>query len=158
MDPDISFWISHLFSHSVMSDSLWPHKLQHSRLPHPSLSSGVWSNSCPLSRWCHPTISSSVAHFFSCPQSFPASGSFPVSLLIRWPKNWSCSFTISSPNEYPGLISFRIDWLALLAVQGTLKCLLQHRSSKASILSVLSFLYSPTVTSIRDHWKNHSLD
>ena len=57
-----------------------------------------------------------------------------MSLLIRWPKNWSCSFTISSPNEYPGLISFRIDWLALLAVQGTLKCLLQHHRSKASIL------------------------
>ena len=84
--------------------------------------------------WVDDAIQPSVAPFSSCPQSFPASGSFPVSLLIRWPKHWSCSFTISSPNEYPGLISFRIDWLVLLAVQGTLKHLLQHHSSKASIL------------------------
>ena len=122
--------------------TLRPHGLQHTGLPCPSLSPGVGANSRPLSRWCHPTISSSVAHFFSCPQSFPASGSFPVSLLIRWPKNWSCSFTISSPNEYPGLISFRIDWLALLAVQGTLKCLLQHQSSKASIIRCSAFSQS----------------
>ena len=86
------------------------------------------SNSCPLSWWCHPTISSSV---FPCPQSFPASGSF---LRIRWTKYWSFSFSFSPSNEYPGLISFRIYWLDLLAVQGTLNSLLQHHSSKASIL------------------------
>jgi len=71
-----------LFYHSVMSDSLWPHGLQHARPPCPSPSPGVYSNSCPLSQWCHPTISSSVVPFFSCPQSFPASGSLPVSQLF----------------------------------------------------------------------------
>ena len=76
---------------------------------------------------------------------------------IRWPKYWSFSFSISPSNEYSGLISFRMDWLDLLAVQGTLKSLLQHRSSKASILRC-SALYSPTLTSIHDYWKNHSFD
>ena len=79
------------------------------------------------------------------------------SLCMRWPKYWSFSFSISRSNEHPGLIPFRIDWLDLLAVQGTLKSLLQNHSSKASILWP-SFLYSPTLTSIHDHWKNHSLD
>ena len=83
-------------------------------------------------------------------------------LCIRWPKYWSFSFSISPSNEYSGLISFWIDWLDLLTVQGTLKSLLQHHSSKASILrcssSALSLLHSPTLTSIHDHWKNHSLD
>ena len=77
-------------------------------------------------------------------------------LLMRWPKYWSFSFSISPSNEHPGLISFRMDWLHLFAVQGTLKSL-QHHISKASILW-LSFLHSPTFTSIHDHWKNHSLD
>ena len=81
---------------------------------------------------------------------------FTISVLhIRWPKYWSFSFSISLSNEYSGLISLRIDWFDLLAVEGTLKSLLQHHSSKASILLVLSFLYSPTVTSIHDYWKNH---
>ena len=74
-------------------------------------------------------------------------------LHIRWPKYWSFSFSISPSSEYSGLISFRIDWLDLLAVQGTLKSLLQHHSSSA-----LSFLYGPTLTSILDYWKNHSFD
>ena len=77
-------------------------------------------------------------------------------LLMRWPKYWSFSFSISSSNEHPGLISFRIDWLDLLAVQGTLKSLLQHHSSEASILQCSA--HSPTLTSIHDYWKNHSLD
>ena len=95
---------------------------------------GVYSNSCPLSRWCHLAISSSVVPFSSCPQSLTASGSFPVSqLCIRWPKYWSFSFSISPSNEHPGLTSFKTDWLDLLAVQGTLKNLLQH-VSKASTL------------------------
>ena len=76
----------------------------------------------------------------------------------RWPKYWSSSFNISPSNEHPGLISFRMDWLDLLAVQGTLKSLLQHHSSKASIFLALSFIHSPTLTSIHDNWKNHSLD
>ena len=79
-------------------------------------------------------------------------------LCIRWPKYWSFNFSISPSNEYSGLISFRMDWLNLLAVQGTLTSLLQHHSSKASFFLVLSFLYSPTLTSIHDHWKNHNLD
>ena len=80
-------------------------------------------------------------------------------LPMRWPKYWSFSLSISPSNEHPGLISFRMDWLDLLAVQGTLKSLLQHHSSEASInSSALSFLHSPTLTSVHDHWKNHSLD
>ena len=116
-----------LFSHPVISNSLRPHGLQHAGLPCPSPTPRAYSNSCPLSRWCHPTLSSSVVPFSSHLQSFPASGSV---LHIRWPKYWSFSFSISSSNEYSGLISFRIDWLDLLAVQGTLKSLLQHHSSK----------------------------
>ena len=96
------------------------------------------SNSCPLSWWCHPTISSSVTPFSSCPQSFPASGSFPVSQLFTSggkKKYLNFSFSISPSNEYSRSISFRIDWFDLLAVQGTLKSLLQRHNLKASILS-----------------------
>ena len=128
--------ISHQFS-SVASDSLQPHGLQHTRLPCPSPIPGTYSNSCPSSRWCHPTISSSVVPF-SCLQSFPVSGSFSV-LHIRWPEYWSFSFSINPSNEYSGLISFRLDCFDLLAVQGTLKSLLQHHSSKASILRHSAF-------------------
>ena len=110
------------------------HGLQHVRLPCSSPAPRACSNSCPLSRWCHPTIWSSVVPFSSHLQSFPASGSFPMSQFFRWPKYWSFSFNISPSNEYSGLISIRIDWLDLLAVQGTIRSLLQHRSSKASIL------------------------
>ena len=79
-------------------------------------------------------------------------------LHIRWPNYWSFSFSVSHFNEYSELIFFRIDWLDLLAVQGILKSLLQHHSSKTSNSSALSLLHSPTLTSIHDHWKNHSLD
>ena len=78
-------------------------------------------------------------------------------LHMRWPKYWSFSFSISPSNEHPGLISFRMDWLDLLADQGSLKSLLQHQSSKASVLRH-SVFFSPTLTPIHDHWKNHSLD
>ena len=124
-----------------MSDSLWPHKLQHARLPCPLLTPGVHSESHPSSRWCHPTISSSVIPFFSRLQSFPASESFLVSQFFasRWPKYYSFSFSISPSSEYSGLTSFRMDWLDLLAVQGTLKSLLQHHSSEASILQCSAF-------------------
>ena len=108
---------------------------QHIRLSSPSLSPGVCSNSCPLSSWCHPTISSSVSPFSSSPQFLPASGAFSneSALHIRWPKYWGFSFSISTSNEYLGLISLRIDCFDLLAtVQGTLKSLLQHHSSKVS--------------------------
>ena len=123
-----------------MSDSLGPHELQHARPPCPSPTpSPMDSNSCPLSMWCHPTISSSVSPFSSHLQSLPALGSFQISFHIRWPKYWSFSFSISASKEHPGLISFRRDWLDLLAVQGTLKSLLQHHSSKASILRCSTF-------------------
>ena len=128
------------FSSSVLSDSLWPHEPQHARPPCPSPTPGVHPNPRPSSRWCHPTISSSVVPFSFCPQSFPASGSFQMSALrIRWPKYWSFSFNIGPSNEHPGLISFRMDWLDLLAVQGTLKGLLQYHSSKESILWCSAF-------------------
>ena len=132
-----------------MSDSLWPHGLQHARPPCPSSTPGVYSDSCQLSQWCHPTISSSVIPFFSHFQSFPASGSFPMSQFFT--SGEQSIFSISPSNEYSGLISFRMDWLDLLAVQGTLKSLLQHYSSKASILQCstffmvqLSYLYMAT--------------
>ena len=93
---------------------------------------GVHSNSRPSSQWCHPAISSSVVPFFSCAQFLPASESFPMSQLFAWgPKYGSFSFSIIPSKEIPGLISFRMNWLDLLAVQGTLKSLLQHHSSKA---------------------------
>ena len=129
------------FSRSVMSDSLWPHGLQHARPPCLSPTPRACSNSCPLNQWCHPTISSSVIPISSCLQSFPTSEFFSnkSSLHIMWPKYWSFSFSISPSNEHLGLISFRTDWLYFFAVQGTLKSLLQHHSSKASILWCSAF-------------------
>ena len=128
------------FSRSVVSDFLRPHELQHTRPPCPSQTPGAYSNPCPSSQWCHPAISSSVIPFSSSPQSLPTSGSFPMSqLCMRWPKYWSFSFSISPSNEHPGLISLRMDWLDLLAVQGTLKSLLQHHSSTAPILQCSVF-------------------
>ena len=128
------------FSHSVMSDSLWPHELQHARPPCPSptpsppkpmsIESVMPSNHLIL---CRPLL--------LLPSIFPSISVFSneLALRIRWPKSWSFSFIISLFNEHPGLISFRMDWLDLLAVQGTLKSLLQHRSSKASILQYSAF-------------------
>ena len=145
------------FSHSVVSDSLWPHEPQHTRHPCPSpnsqsspkpmsIESVMPSNHLIL---CHPLL--------LLPSIFPSIRVFSneSALHIRWPKYWSFSFNISPSKDHPGLISFGMDWLDLLAVQGTLKSLLQHHSSKTS---ALSFLYSPTLTSIHDHWENHSLD
>ena len=108
------------FSRLVMSDSLRPHESQHARPPCPSPIPGVQPNSCALSRLCHPAISPSVVPFSSCPQCLPASGSFPVesTLCMRWPEYWSFSLIISPSKEHPGLVSFRMDWLDLLAVQG----------------------------------------
>ena len=152
-----------------MSDSLWSHGLQHARNPCPSSTHGVSSNSCPLSQWCHPTISGKTTcpspspgvHSDSCPsspwyhpaisffvvpfsshlQSFPASGSFQMSQFSTsgGQSIGSFSFSISPSSEHSGLISSRMDWLDLLAVQGTLKSLLQHHSSKASILQCSAF-------------------
>ena len=112
------------------------HGPQHARLPCPSPSPRACSNSCPLSWRCHPTISSSVIPFCSCLRSFPGIRVFSneSGLCIRWPKYWMFSFSISPSNEYSGLISFKSDWFGLLAVQGTLKSLLQDHGSKSSIV------------------------
>ena len=122
-----------------MSDSLQLHGLQYTRLPCSPLSPGVCSNSCPLSWWWYLIISSSAVLFSFPFQYFPASGSFPVelALCIRWRKYWSFIFSTYSSIEYSGLISFRIDWFDL-AVQGSLKNLLQH-NSKASLLQCSAF-------------------
>ena len=123
-----------------MSNSLRPHGLQHTRLPYPSPTPGAYPNSSPSSRQCHPTISSSVVPFSSCLQSFPASGSFPMSQLFEsGGQSTGVSASACLSSEYSGLIPFRMDWLDLLAVQGTLKSLLQHHSSKASILWCSAF-------------------
>ena len=122
-----------------MSDYLWPHGQQHARPPCPSPTPWVYPNSCPSTQWCHPTPSSSAIPFSS--SIFPSIRvlSNESTLHIRWPQYWSFSFNISPSKEYSGLISFRMDLLDLLAVQGTLKSPLQHYSSKASILRCSAF-------------------
>ena len=128
------------FSHSVVSDSLRPHESQHTRPPCPLPTPRVYPNPCPSSQWCHPAISSCHPLLFQ-PPILPSIRVFSneSTLCMRWPKYWSFSFSISPSNEYPGLISFGMDWLHLLVVQGTLKSLLQHHSSKASILWCSAF-------------------
>ena len=135
-----------------MSKYLWSHELQHAKLPCPSLSLRVSSNSYPLSQWyyqsSHPVLPPSPPALNLSQHQGLSSESV---LRIRWPKYWSFSFSISPSNEYPELISFMLDWLDLLAVQGTLKSLFQHHNSKASILWCLAFfivqLSHPYVTS-----------
>ena len=147
------------FSHSVVSDSLWPHESQHTRPPCPSPTPRVHSNSCLSNWWCHPAISSSVVPFSSCPQYLPASESFPISQLFSW-----------------GGQSFGISALASVLPMNTQDCSplewlvgspCSPRDSQESSptpqfksinSSALSFLHSPTLKSIHDHWKNHSLD
>ena len=147
------------FSHSVVSDSLRLHESQHTRPPCPSPTPRVHSDSHPSSSWCHPAISSSVGPFSSCPQSLPASESFPMSQLFAWggqstgvsalasflPKNtqdWS-------PLEWTGWISLQSKGLSRVFSNTTVQSINS---------SVLSLLHSPTLTSIHDHWKNHSFD
>ena len=144
------------FSPSVVSDSLWFHRLRHARIPCLSLSPGVYSNSCPSRWWCHPTISSSVFLFTSCLQSFPASGSFPMSSFFA---SGGQSIGVSaSTSVLPMNIQ---DWFPLgLTVWISLQCKDSQESSptpqfKSINSSVLSFLYSPTIASIHDYWKNH---
>ena len=145
------------FSRSAMSSSLRPHGLQHTRLPCPSLSHGVCSNSSPLSRWCHPTISSSVILFPSHLQSFPATGSFPMSQFFT-----SGGQSIGVSASALVLLMNIQDWFPL-GLTGWIS--LQSRDSQESSPTpqfksinslALSFLYSPTLTSIHDYWKNHS--
>ena len=123
----------------------------------PSPTPGSCSHLYPSNRWCHLILCHPL---LLSPSIFPSIRVFSneSALRIRWPKYWRFSFSISPSNEYSGLISFRMDWFDLLAAQGTLKSLLQHHSSKVSAFLALSFLYSPTLTSIYDYWKNHSFD
>ena len=121
-----------------MYDSLWCRGLQHVRLPCPSPTPEVYSNSCPLSWWYHLIL---YHPLLLLPSIFPSIRVFSNESILctKWPKYWSFIFSISPSNEYSGLISFRMDWLDLLAVQGSLKSLLQHHSSKASLLKCLAF-------------------
>ena len=145
------------FSRSVMSNSLQPHGLHHASPPCPSPTPRAYSNFCPIESMilsnhlilCHPPL--------FLPSVFPSIRVFSNEsvLHIRWPKYWS--FSIRPSNEYAGLISFRMDLLDLLAVQGILKSLLQHHSSKTNS-SAISLIYGPTLTSIHDYWKSHSFE
>ena len=148
---------SHQFSHSVVSDSLRPYEPQHARLPCTAPTPGAYSNSCPLNG--DAIQPSQPLQFPSSPAIFPSIRVFSNEsvLCIRWPKYWRFSFSISPSNEYSGLTSFRIDWLDHLAVQRTLKSLLQHPQFKTSILQHLAF-FTVQLTSIHDHWKNHTFD
>ena len=130
-----------LLNRQVISDIFQLHGLQHVRLPCPSLSPGICWNSCPFSRWCHSTIPSSVTSFASCPQSFPASGSFKwVSSSHHVAKALEFQLQHQSFQWILRTDFLRIDWFNLLAVRGTLRSLLQHHSSKASILRHSAFL------------------
>ena len=127
------------FSRSVVLDSLQPHELQYAKPPCPLPTPGVHPNPYPLSWWCHPTTSSSAVCFSSCPQSFPASGSFPWCSSNQVAKVLEFQLQHQSFQWTPRTDLFRMDWLDLLAVQETLKSLLQHPSSEASILQCLAF-------------------
>ena len=135
-----------------MSYSLLPHGLQHARPPCLSPAPGIYPNSCPLSQWCHSTISSTVIPFFPCLQSFPALGSFPISQLFAsgGQKYWSFSFNICPSNEHWGPISFRMDWLDLLAVKGFSRVFFNTTVQKHQLFST-QFSYNPTHTSIHDY-------
>ena len=143
------------FSCSVMSDSLQPHGLQHTRLSCPSSTPGDYSNSCPSSRWCHPTISFSVISFSSCLQSFPASGSFQMSQFFA---SGGQSIGVSTSTSVLSMNTqdlFPLGWTGWISSQSkglsrVLSTVQKHQCS--------AFFYSPTFTSIHDHWKNHSLD
>ena len=139
------------FSRSVMSDSLWPHEPQHARPPCPSSTPGVHSNSCPSSWWCHPAISSSVIPSSSCPQSLPASESFPMSQFFTWGGQRTGVSALAS-----SLPKNSQDWSPCSPRDS------QESSPTPQFKSInssaLSLLHSPTLTSIHDHWTNHSLD
>ena len=151
--------VSVQFSCSIVSDSLWPHELQHARPPCPSPTPEVHSNTCPSSRWCHPTTSSSVVPFYSCPQSLPASGSF----LMNWffasggqSIGVSASTSVLTKNTQDWS---PLGWTAWISLQskGLARGFSNTRVQKFNS-SALSFLYSPTLTSMHNYWKNHSLD
>ena len=154
------------FCRSVVSDSLWPHGLQHARPPCPSPTPRVYSNSCPLSWWCHPTISCSVIPFSSCLQSFPASGSFQMSQFLA---SGGQSFGVSAsasvlpkniqdwfPLEWTGWVSLLSKGLSRVFSNTTVQ---NHQFFGAKLSSQSnSHIHTWPLTSIHDHWKNQSLD
>ena len=137
-----------LFSHSVTSNSLWHHGMQHTRLPCHSLSPEIFTSSCPLNNCLMLLVS-----FLFCLQSFSPSRFIPQKLAVqvRWPKCWNFNFNISSSSEYSELSSIRIDWFDLLAVQGTLKSPLQHHSLKVSTVQCSLCVHSVTSDSLWPH-------
>ena len=147
------------FSHSVVSDSLRPHESQQARPPCPLPTPGVYPNPCILSWWCHPTISSSVVPFSSCPQSFPASGSVRMSQFFAWGGQ---SIGVSaSTSVLPMYIQdwFPLGWTGWISLKskGFSRVFSNSTVQKHQFFLVLSFLYSPTLTSIHDYWKKHLL-
>ena len=147
------------FSCSVVSDSVWPHGLQHTRPPCPSPTARVYSNSYPLSQWCHQTISSSVVPFSSCPQSFPASGSFQMSQLFSLGGQSigvSASTSVLPMNIQDWFPSRLTDWISLQS-KGLSRVFSNTTVQKDQFFDA-QLSYSPTLTSIHDYWKNHSLD
>ena len=148
--------LSVLFSHSVVSDSLRPHGLQHARLPYPWLTPGACSNSCPLSWWCHPTISSFVLPFSSCLQSFPASGSFQMSQFLAsgfQSIGVSASASVLSVNIQDWFPLGWTGWISLQSKESSPTPQFKNISSSA-----LSFFYSPTLAWIHGYWRSHSFD
>ena len=147
------------FSRSVVFDSLRPHESQHARPPCPSPTPWVYSNSCPLSRWYHPAISSSVIPISSCPQSLPASGSFPMNQHFAWGGQSigvSASTSVLPKNTQDWS---PLGWTGWTSLQSKgLSRVFPPPQFKTINSSALSFLHSPTLTFIHDHWKNHSLD
>ena len=147
------------FSCSVVSDSLWPHEPQHARPPCPSPTPSVHPDPCPLSRWCHPTISSSVVPFSSCLQSFPAWGSFPLSQFFT---SGGQSIGVSASTSVPPMNTqdwSPLGWTGWISLQSKgLSTVFSYTTAQKHSSSVFSFLYSPTLTSMHDHWKNHNFD
>ena len=156
-----NFFLQHSiqFSHSVLSDSLQPHEPQHTRPPYPSPTPRVHSDSCPFSQWCHPAISSSVVPFSSCPQSLPASESFPMSQLFAWGGQSTRVSDLASVLPKKSQAWSPLEWTGWISLQSKrLSRVFSTAQFKSINSSVLSFLHSLTLTSIHDHWKNHSLD
>ena len=152
-------YISVQFSHSIMSDSLQPHELQHTRLPSPSPTPGIHPNLCPSSQWCHPANSCSVVPFSSCPQSFPASGSFPMSQLFAWSgqsTGVSASASVLPMNTQDWSFLGWTGWISLQS-KGLSKVFSNTTVQKNQFFSAqLSLLSNSHIHN--DYWKNHSLD
>ena len=142
-----------------MSNCLQPHESQHARSPCQLPTLRVYSNSCPSSRWCHPAISSSVISFSSCPQSLPASRSFPMSQLFAWGGQSIGVSAVASVLPVNTQDWSSLEWTGWISLQSKGLSRVFFNTTVQRIKSVvLSFLYSLTLTSIHDHWKNHSLD